>query len=126
MQRAIVLVDHGSREPEANAVLEEVAAKVRERAPDHLVRIAHMELAAPSLAEAIAGCVADGAREIVVHPYFLAPGRHASEDIPRLAREAAAQHPDVSVRVSPPLGAHPLLAEIVLDRTTSLDRPGRP
>ena len=35
--------------------------------------------------------VAAGAREIVVHPDFLGPGRHSREDIPRMAMEAAAR-----------------------------------
>jgi len=114
--RAIVLVDHGSREPAANALLEEVARALRDRLPGERVCVAHMELAPPSLAEAIEACVAEGAREVVVHPYFLAPGRHSTVDIPRLAAEAAARHAEVRVRVTPPLGVHPGLVDAVLDR----------
>jgi len=113
---AIVLVDHGSRRPEANESLEGVAALVRAAAPGRAVRCAHMELAPPGLADAIDACVADGAREIVVVPYFLAPGSHSTRDIPALAREVAARHADVRVRVAEPLGVHPRLAEVVLDR----------
>lgn len=115
-RRAIVLVDHGSRAPAANALLDRVAAALRERAPDRIVHAAHMELAEPTVAQAVARCVADGADQIVVHPYFLAPGRHSTEDIPRLAREAAAAHPHVRVTVSEPLGLHPGLIEAVLAR----------
>jgi len=122
MKPAIVLVDHGSRRAEANRTLEEMAALVRAAAPGRVVRAAHMELAAPSVAEAVDACVAEGAREVVVVPYFLAPGRHSTCDIPRLAREAAARHPGVAVRVAEPLGAHPKLAELVLERAT--DRAG--
>ncbi len=114
--RAILLVDHGSRHAAANAQLTELAAMVQARAPDRIVRHAHLELAEPSIADAIERCVAEGAREIVVHPYFLAPGRHASRDIPRLAREAAERHMGVTVRVSPPLGLHEKLVEVVLER----------
>ena len=116
MQRAIVIVDHGSRRREANALVEEIAASLGARIPDHIVRHAHMELEPPSLADSVAECVAEGAREIAVHPYFLGPGNHTSDDIPRLAREAAATHPGVSVMVTPPIGPHPLLEEIVLER----------
>lgn len=114
--RAIVLVDHGSRQPEANALLAQLAALLKARVPDRIVHYAHLELAPPSIADAIERCAAEGATEIVVHPYFLAPGRHATEDIPRLAREAARRHPDVAVRVSPPLGLHEKLADVVLER----------
>jgi sirohydrochlorin ferrochelatase len=113
---ALILIDHGSRRSEANAVLDEVAALVRRADPGRAVHTAHMELAPPSLSEAVAACVAGGAREIVVVPWFLAPGQHSTLDIPRLASEAATRHPDVRVRVSAPLGAHAKLAELALLR----------
>jgi sirohydrochlorin ferrochelatase len=123
--RAVVLVDHGSREPDANAVLEAVAESVRSRLPGRLVRVAHMDLAPPALADAIEACVREGAREVVVQPFFLAPGRHGGDDIPRLAREAAARHAGVSIRVSAPLGAHPGVVEAVLGRLAEADGPGQ-
>jgi sirohydrochlorin ferrochelatase len=116
VKRALVLVDHGSRRPEANAVLEQVAELVRARVPGFVVEVAHMTLAAPDLAGAIETCVAAGAGEIVVHPYFLAPGEHAMRDIPAIARDAAERHPNVSIRVSEPLGVHPALVDAILDR----------
>ena len=116
--RAIVLIDHGSRRAEANEQLEELAAKIRQREPDTIVQTAHLEIAEPNLSEAVAACVKQGARVVVVHPYFLAPGRHTSEDIPRLVAEASAQHPEVEVRLSPPLGIHDKLVDVVLERVS--------
>lgn len=75
-----------------------------------------MELAEPSLATAFARCVAAGARRIVVFPYFLAPGRHWSRDIPDLAAAAAAQHPGTTYLVAAPLGLHPLMLQIMDQR----------
>jgi sirohydrochlorin ferrochelatase len=114
--RAVLLVDHGSRRPEANAVLDGVAELLRQRLPDRIVRVAHMELAAPSIGAGIDACVADGATEIVVHPYFLTPGEHVASDVPAQVRAAAARHPSVSIRVSGPLGVHPGLVDVILDR----------
>ncbi len=114
--RAVLLVDHGSRRAEANAVLDRVAERVRRRRPGWIVHAAHMELAPPTLAEAFDACVAEGATEIVVHPYFLAPGRHSTDDIPRLVREASRRYPDVRVRISEPLGLHDRVVDAVLDR----------
>ena len=116
MKRAILLVDHGSRRAEANAVLDQMAALVQQRRPDHLVRVAHLTQAQPSVADAIEACVAAGAREIVVHPYFLVPGRHGAGDVPALVAAAANRHPLVSIRVSPPLGAHAALVDAILAR----------
>jgi sirohydrochlorin ferrochelatase len=123
--RAIVLIDHGSRLPEANAVVEQVAALLRASLPDAAVEVAHLELAAPDLAEAVARCVERGAREVVVQPFFLAPGRHSARDIPALAAAAAGRHPGVSIRVREPLGAHPALVEAVLDRISEAEGPRR-
>ncbi len=75
-----------------------------------------MELTEPTISQAFDRCVARGARTVVVHPYVLAPGRHGHEDIPRLAADAAAQHPEVAYRVTEPLGPHPLLAAIICER----------
>jgi sirohydrochlorin ferrochelatase len=119
--RAILLVDHGSRRPEANAVLEEVAARVRRRRPDTLIGVAHLSLAPPGVFEAIDGLVAGGAREIVVHPYFLAPGSHGAGDIPGLVQQAAARHPEVRLRVTAPLGVHEGLVDAVLARVAEVE-----
>ena len=113
---AILLVDHGSRHDEANRVIESIAKRVRALAPERLVEIAHMELAMPSVAEAIDTCVDAGASEIVLQPFFLAPGRHTTHDIPRLVREACVRHPQLIVRVSAPLGPDDRLADLVLER----------
>ena len=84
MSRALVILDHGSRRAEAHAQLEALAASVRERAPELFVSVAHLELAEPSLADAVEACIAAGAQEVCVHPLFLAPGRHLADDVPRL------------------------------------------
>jgi sirohydrochlorin ferrochelatase len=112
---AVLLVDHGSRSAAANRVVATVARRLARRLPGRVVRFAHMELAAPTIDEAVAACAAAGAAEIVVHPFFLAPGVHSRRDVPRLAREAARRH-GVRVRVSPPLGVHDLLVDVILAR----------
>ena len=122
---AIVLIDHGSRRPEANAQLEELARRVAARRPDALVRTAHLELAEPNLPHAIDECVAAGARTVVVHPFFLGPGRHTTEDIPRQTAEARRRHPGVAIETTAPLGVGEGMVDIVLTRIEETD-PGDP
>ncbi|HAA77435.1 TPA: cobalamin biosynthesis protein CbiX [Candidatus Latescibacteria bacterium] len=116
MPTAILIVDHGSRRQEANDMLVGVGEIVRKQRPDLIVNIAHMELAEPDIPQGIQKCIDDGATEIVVHPYMLSPGRHATSDIPEMAQEAAAPYPNVTVRVTGPLGLHEKLGEVILER----------
>ncbi len=86
-----------------------------------------MELALPSIRDAFARCVARGAKSVIVFPYFLAPGRHWREDIPRLAAEAAAGFPGIPFLVTAPLGPHPAMATIIGERIAAcLDRQQYP
>ncbi len=112
----IVLVDHGSRRDEANAMMHHVAALFKAVSGMPIVEPAHMELAEPTVEQAFTRCVEQGARTVVIHPYCLSPGRHSREDIPRLAALAAAKHPGVALAVTQPLGLDARLCEIALDR----------
>ena len=122
MKRAILLIDHGSRRAEANALLEDVAAQVRKRAPESIVEVAHLEIAEPDISEGIDACVKQGATQIVVHPYFLGPGRHTTEDIPAQVERAGERHPNVRIRISEALGGHAALIDAILDRVSDADR----
>ena len=95
---------------------------LRKQRPDLIVNIAHMELSDPTIAQGVQKCIDDGATEIIVHPYMLSPGRHATSDIPRMAEEAAAPYPTVTVRVTGPLGIHEKLGEVILERAGLLEQ----
>ncbi|MEQ8848500.1 CbiX/SirB N-terminal domain-containing protein [Botrimarina sp.] len=114
----VIVVDHGSRRAESNALLHDAADLFQRVSGMGIVEPAHMELAEPSIAQAFDRCVQRGASTVVVFPYFLSPGRHWSQDIPRLAAEAAAEHTGVRYQVTSPLGLHELLAEVMCERIT--------
>lgn len=117
-KRALIIVDHGSVMEEANHMLAKVTEMVRSdnQCNFDIVCYSHMELAEPTISQAFDLCVADGAEEITVHPYFLFPGRHSTRDIPNMVKEAAGKHPHVSYRVTDPLGLHDKIIEVVLER----------
>jgi sirohydrochlorin cobaltochelatase len=75
-----------------------------------------MEICEPSLPAVIDDCVSSGARLVTVQPLFLAPGKHASRDIPELVADAQRRHPTVRFELGCVIGADPLLAEIVAAR----------
>src|SRR5689334_1949321 len=118
MADGIIIVDHGSRREQSNRMLEEVAALFARRFEERyeIVEPAHMELAEPSIATAYAKCVERGATRVIVCPFFLGPGKHWTQDIPRLTAEAAATHPGTRYHVTQPLGIDELILELLAKR----------
>jgi sirohydrochlorin ferrochelatase len=115
--KGILIIDHGSMKEAANQMLECVGELVQQMAgKDVIVRIAHMELATPSVADGFAACVAAGATEIVAFPYMLSPGKHSTRDIPRMVAEISANYPGISVQVTPAFGVNEQLAAVVLSK----------
>ncbi len=122
---ALVLVDHGSRFQAANDMLADVTKMVRDLSGMERVYHAHMELAEPTIRQAFEAAVRDGATTVLYHPYFLSPGRHSMSDIPRMVSEAAQEFPGIAYCVTEPLGVHPKIGEVVLERAGLLAaRPG--
>ncbi len=118
-KKALIIVDHGSKVKEANELLIDIAELIKNKNDSEFEIIAycHMELAEPTISQAFDKCVSEGANHIVVHPYFLAPGRHSTQDIPRMVMDAAAGHPEVSYKVTEPLGIHDNIIEVILERS---------
>jgi sirohydrochlorin ferrochelatase len=112
----VILIDHGSKQSAANEMLFEVTRAFKESSGISIVEAAHMELAEPTLTDAFAACIEQGAKEIIIHPYFLAPGRHSTQDIPRMAEEAAVLFPLIPYRVTEALGLDARMSEIILKR----------
>ena len=115
-QQALLLIDHGSTRDDANDLLPKVARMVRDMSDFEIVCYAHMELAEPTIRQGFDTCVAAGATEVIVQPYFLGPGRHSVSDIPRMVAEAAAKYAGVSYRLTEPLGLDPKIGELILKR----------
>ena len=126
--KALIIVDHGSRLESANNMLQYVADLVRQAVKETnklIVDFAHMELAEPTIEQTIDKCVAQGATEIIVHPYMLSPGRHATKDIPELVFKAAKKHPNVKTCVTKPLGLDKKIAEVILDRAGMMPKTNK-
>jgi sirohydrochlorin ferrochelatase len=116
MPTAILLIAHGSRRQSANDDLIRLAELVRDRRPDALVELAYLELAPPDIPTAARRCVERGATRVLLLPYFLSTGEHVVSDLEAFRQEFERDHPGVTFTLCSPLGLHPLLIEVVLDR----------
>ncbi|KAL3629195.1 hypothetical protein CASFOL_026417 [Castilleja foliolosa] len=112
----VIIVDHGSRRKESNLMLNEFVVMFKEKTKYPIVEPAHMELAEPSIKDAFDSCVQQGAKRVIVSPFFLFPGRHWNQDIPSLTTEAAKDHPGITYLVTAPLGLHEKLVDVVNER----------
>lgn len=115
-RRAMLIVNHGTRVPEANAHLGALAEQVAQRRRDWLVAHAHMEMAQPDVPTAIDVLVEQGARSIHVYLHFLSNGSHVRETIPELVDAARAKHPAIEITIGDPLGHDPRIVDLVVAR----------
>ncbi len=115
MEKHIILLGHGSQAVCGNDSLPEMAAMVAKMAGLD-VRYAYLQFCAPNLPDAVKKAVEDGAAEVVIIPYFLHMGNHVIKDIPDEIKALEEKYPGVELRLTEHLGAHPKLAEIVLER----------
>jgi len=115
--RSLLLVAHGSRREVSNEEIRLLAGVLAERAGEHFghVGCAFLEIAEPSISEAIDAAVRAGAREVVVLPYFLSAGRHVADDIPAEIERKQREHQGVRIRIAPYLGQADELSRILLN-----------
>lgn len=105
-ESAVLLIAHGSRVPESNAEIETMALRLAARLPsDCAAAHAFLELASPSIPEAVDTLAGAGIRHILLIPYFLAAGKHVAEDIPAIIEAARTRHPDLEIRMTGHFGA---------------------
>lgn len=115
--QALLVIAHGSRRAESNDEVRTLTRLLSARAGDAypIVRCAFLELAEPSIPDGIELCIRDGAREVVVVPYFLSAGRHVAQDIPKEVQGKQNEHPDIDIRIAPYLGANAGIADLLLE-----------
>ena len=111
---------HGSPRPIANAEMFRVVEAVKQRGAFPIVEVGFMECNEPTIPEAIAAGVEQGAEEIVAVPYFLHTGTHVADDLPTLIEEAMERYPGVAFRMGDYLGRSERLTDILVDRTRAV------
>ena len=132
MRSALILVGHGSRDPEGVAGFRELIQKLQARRPGGIIEGCFLEFAHPVVNEAIDLCVEQGADEIVMVPGTLVAGGHAKNDIPSEIHEARRRYPHLRFAAGKHLHIHPKIlalcaqrieeAEAKMQKTSGLSR----
>lgn len=102
----LLVVAHGSRRAASNQEIQQLAERLLTNQTEFAsISCGFLELAEPSIPDALRTLIAKGAKSIIVMPYFLSAGRHVSEDIPSEIALVDAEHPDVKIILAEYLGA---------------------
>jgi sirohydrochlorin cobaltochelatase len=101
LNEGIVLFAHGSREPDWARPFERIAQQL---SGSHAVKLAYLERMKPTLGEAVASLVKNGAQRVRIVPLFLGAGGHIKEDLPKLAAAARARHAGVEIVLETTIG----------------------
>lgn len=107
----LIIVDHGSSREESNKLFEKMVLDFAENLKSNFVIAAHMECGSPSIHEAFERLAKQGIKKVMIHPFFLLPGKHLQEDIPKLCQEAAKNFPDVMWKITEPTGRSDLILQ---------------
>ncbi len=104
MQRGLILFAHGARDPRWSLPFEAVARGVQAREPQLAVRLAFLEFMTPGLLDAGHALAQAGCTRVDIVPLFLGTGGHVRKDLPLLAAELSAAHPQVHWHVRAAIG----------------------
>jgi len=113
--KGIILLGHGSRDPQWTASFEQVRAAVERRLPDCATALAYLEQSVPDFATAVDQLVALGATLIEVVPLFLGAGGHVRNDVPQLVERAMARHTQVRFLTRPFIGDARAVLDAIAD-----------
>jgi sirohydrochlorin cobaltochelatase len=125
MDTAVMLCGHGSRDVEAIAEFEQLAAGLRARLPAHPVATGYLEFARPTIQNALDALKAGGARRILAVPGMLFAASHVKNYLPWEINSFAAENPAVELRFGRELAIEPKLLAAAAERIAASEARAR-
>lgn len=111
--KARILFAHGARNPDWAQPILGIRAAMLSHQPEARVDVAFLEFIAPQLPETIDGLVADGFKDVVIVPIFMAQTGHTKRDLPGLLDAARIRHPGLVISVATPIGEAERVVEAI-------------
>ncbi|WP_405484380.1 sirohydrochlorin chelatase [Nocardia sp. NBC_00511] len=113
---ALIAVAHGSRDPRSATTMHAVVEQIAAARPDLDVRLAFLDLSAPSVDQVVDAVAAAGHSQAVVVPLLLGSAFHARVDLPELLDAARSRHPRLRLTQADVLGSDVRLIVALRDR----------
>ncbi|MBB10945.1 MAG: sirohydrochlorin cobaltochelatase [Alcanivorax sp.] len=126
MPKALLIMAHGSRSDTANDEFRALVEAVAESAPgagEEYVAVlpCFLELAQPSLVEAIQQLEHQPVTHVQLYPLFFNKGKHVGKDIPAQVEDARERFPALTIELLDYFGNADGLASLVLEHIASQD-----
>jgi precorrin-8X/cobalt-precorrin-8 methylmutase len=125
----ILLIGHGSRDPEGKREFADLVGQVRAALAGIPVEAGVLEFsdaATPSVDEAIDRCAARGATALRIVPILLHTAMHSQTDVPAVLARGTGRHRDLELRLAPPLALEEALLEILEERIRATEDDAAP
>lgn len=120
--RGVIILGHGSRLQSGLEVVTKTTERFAALHPNWRIEPAFLQFARPTLEDAAKTMNDAGISDVTVVPLFLSMGAHCTKDLPGLCREVMDQYAHMHYRLAKPIGADPLLCDIVEKRLQAVDR----
>jgi sirohydrochlorin cobaltochelatase len=124
----VFLVCHGSRDPEYQQAAADLLARVRQQLAPQVVELVQLEGKSLGLAEQIHRYLAARLprcdNPVVLVSLFMGRGAHVEEDLPAVLEELRARWPCLKLLLTPPIGQHPALLDLVAARVAAAQQLG--
>jgi sirohydrochlorin ferrochelatase len=98
-----------------------IAEALRRRQLTPWVGAGFLNFSQPTLGQVVAQAVSDGAKRLVILPYFLIQGHYVAHELGRLLQSLRADHPRGELLLADVLGDHPALAALAGSRVQAVD-----
>lgn len=104
MKRVVILLAHGSRDPQWRLPIERLCRAVRARLYGVRVAPAYLENMRPDLESQVGMLAERGYRDQTIVPVFVGSGRHLKRDLARKVKTLGRRHRDVRLKVQRAIG----------------------
>ena len=103
---ALIVVAHGSKMKSSNDEIVIVTEKIKAKLEGTNIEVfyAFLELTEPSIFIAINNAIRKQCKKIKIFPYFLAAGKHVTQDIPCEIKKFKKQYPEIEFILLPHIG----------------------
>lgn len=109
----LIMLAHGSKNPLWLKPFEQLLNDLRGSERNGEVYLAFMQMASPSLEDAIAAAIKDGKHRMNILPMLMSGGNHFHQDIPKEIEQLRKKNPGIRIELMQPIGSHPRFISMI-------------